>query len=550
MYFPTSWATNWKQRNAGQLCNACTCPCGSEVEIGSSDLDKLPKIRVSGINVTIHHCCARGQDLITWALACATSRFKPLATEWVLSSTGETDSSTNAAGVGYGCISASKQKYAQPVKSLPIFKNQEKEIKTLELRFRLVAALLPSLANDASQVGLFAFMLARSDLLIHAGNLLGNDCLEDIKKQYQLCDGVLDFIEALASHPTLASLVTQDRQIFDSRGRLDQLSFAPYMKVDSKVNALSTGKSLSSMLATILPQSEAMLQYAKSYQLGDAEMQSWNSRLVRIAQLYCDKAVPVKKSLLPTPAAPTQSFVDYHRENRVAEIPDSEALLTFFYKGEAEKAATQVPPRHRMKRMVRELAILQTSLPEGIFVRHGSSRPDVLKVLIIGPQDTPYADGFFLFDMFLPVEFPQQAPLVRFCVLPQSAAHVGFNPNLYSNGYVCLSLLGTWSGEPWRPEQSTLLQVLVSIQSMIFCANPWYNEPGREKDNARSKSYNEMVRQMTLEDAICPWIKTMATPNSATKEKETTAIPNFDPLWKDVAVTYFGKDSKYGKKLR
>jgi ubiquitin-conjugating enzyme E2 O len=33
--------------------------------------------------------------------------------------------------------------------------------------------------------------------------------------------------------------------------------------------------------------------------------------------------------------------------------------------------------------------------------------------------------------------------------------------NLYENGYVCLSLLGTWSGrdsECWNPQTSTILQ--------------------------------------------------------------------------------------------
>jgi hypothetical protein len=33
------------------------------------------------------------------------------------------------------------------------------------------------------------------------------------------------------------------------------------------------------------------------------------------------------------------------------------------------------------------------------------------------------------------------------------------NPNLYHDGKVCLSLLGTWSGPGWVPGQSTLLQV-------------------------------------------------------------------------------------------
>jgi ubiquitin-protein ligase len=36
---------------------------------------------------------------------------------------------------------------------------------------------------------------------------------------------------------------------------------------------------------------------------------------------------------------------------------------------------------------------------------------------------------------------------------------VRFNPNLYANGKVCLSLLGTWKGntesENWNPDVST-----------------------------------------------------------------------------------------------
>jgi ubiquitin-conjugating enzyme E2 O len=57
------------------------------------------------------------------------------------------------------------------------------------------------------------------------------------------------------------------------------------------------------------------------------------------------------------------------------------------------------------------------------------------------------------------------------------------NPNLYDNGKVCLSLLGTWSGrgcEKWNPAQSTMLQVLVSIQALILNDKPYYNEPGYE----------------------------------------------------------------------
>ena len=64
---------------------------------------------------------------------------------------------------------------------------------------------------------------------------------------------------------------------------------------------------------------------------------------------------------------------------------------------------------------------------------------------------------------------------------------VRFNPNLYNCGKVCLSLLGTWSGqdgETWNKDTSTFLQVLVSIQSLILVEDPYFNEPGWERPNA------------------------------------------------------------------
>ena len=59
-----------------------------------------------------------------------------------------------------------------------------------------------------------------------------------------------------------------------------------------------------------------------------------------------------------------------------------------------------------------------------------------------------------------------------------------FNPNLYNDGKVCLSVLNTWPGraeEQWNPQTSSLLQVLVSIQSLILVQEPYFNEPGYER---------------------------------------------------------------------
>lgn len=89
--------------------------------------------------------------------------------------------------------------------------------------------------------------------------------------------------------------------------------------------------------------------------------------------------------------------------------------------------------------------------------------------MIRGPEKTPYAGGLFLFDVKLPHTYPLQPPLCHY----YSFCDDRLNPNLYEDGKVCLSLLGTWSGhgvELWSPKDSNLLQLLVSIQGRnIHC---------------------------------------------------------------------------------
>lgn len=61
--------------------------------------------------------------------------------------------------------------------------------------------------------------------------------------------------------------------------------------------------------------------------------------------------------------------------------------------------------------------------------------------MIAGPEGTPYAGGLFEFDCFLPLDFPDSPPLVNLATT--GGGTVRFNPNLYENGKVCLSLLGS-----------------------------------------------------------------------------------------------------------
>eukprot|EP00045_Choanoeca_perplexa_P006803 m.58819 g.58819 ORF g.58819 m.58819 type:complete len:706 (+) comp13795_c0_seq1:83-2200(+) len=162
--------------------------------------------------------------------------------------------------------------------------------------------------------------------------------------------------------------------------------------------------------------------------------------------------------------------------------------------------------KDRMRRITKEISSLAAALPlayEGsIFVRADETRPDVIKAMIIGPEDTPYANGCFLFDIFLPLEYPHMPPLVN--IVTTDGGRVRFNPNLYKAGKVCLSLLGTWQGPGWDPTVSTLLQVLLSIQSLIMVPDPYYNEPGFERRATQREStlYNSALQYQTARVAI------------------------------------------------
>ena len=58
-----------------------------------------------------------------------------------------------------------------------------------------------------------------------------------------------------------------------------------------------------------------------------------------------------------------------------------------------------------------------------------------------------------------------------------SKGAIRFNANLYANGKVCLSLLGTWNGPGWNKEYSNLLQVVESIQMNIMIGEPVSEHP-------------------------------------------------------------------------
>ncbi|MCJ1313729.1 hypothetical protein MMC25_007409 [Agyrium rufum] len=155
-----------------------------------------------------------------------------------------------------------------------------------------------------------------------------------------------------------------------------------------------------------------------------------------------------------------------------------------------------------MRRIRKEHKIMQNSIPDGIWVRTWEERLDLLRILIIGPQETPYTLAPFVIDFRLPSNFPDMPPEAYFHSWTNGAGRI--NPNLYEDGKICLSLLGTWNAdkknEGWSASRSSMLQVIVSLMGLVLVKEPYYNEAGYEalKGSADSEVTSNMYSERVL----------------------------------------------------
>ncbi|KYN08640.1 PREDICTED: (E3-independent) E2 ubiquitin-conjugating enzyme UBE2O [Cyphomyrmex costatus] len=220
------------------------------------------------------------------------------------------------------------------------------------------------------------------------------------------------------------------------------------------------------------------------------------------------------------------------------EIP-----LTVYTEGEGFSIEETAPDSHKFKLTMfqptdltnffrtvsKELKLLKNSLPPGVWVKGFEDRIDLYSVMFHGPEKTPYEDGLFLFDFQLSADYPAAPPLCHYI----SYCSDRLNPNLYEDGKVCVSLLGTWSGrgtEVWT-NSSTLLQVIVSIQGLILVNEPYFNEAGFEKQKGsqqgreNSRMYNEMVVLKLV-------------------QAQTKLLLHPPPVFKDIIIAHFKKHAE------
>ncbi|XP_063422173.1 ubiquitin-conjugating enzyme E2 Z-like [Mytilus trossulus] len=163
------------------------------------------------------------------------------------------------------------------------------------------------------------------------------------------------------------------------------------------------------------------------------------------------------------------------------------------------------PTQQCFLRIKRDIMAIYNEPPPFICIVPDKEDMTKIHALITGPFDTPYEGGFFLFLIRCPPDYPIRPPRVK--LLTTGNKEVRFNPNLYKNGKVCLSILGTWAGPAWSPAQS-LSSILISIQSLLN-EKPYHNEPGFEweRNPGDAQRYNDVIRHETLRVAVCDMLE-------------------------------------------
>lgn len=423
-------------------------------------------------------------------------------------------SSHFTAGTGYGGnASADGQKLRQGRKQAA--KEESKaDSETTSYLSRVHASLLQRTPSAATSV---LYDEASKEKIVKVlQEVFHNTILTDWGKRHKLYMQALDVCETLArsENSALGQLLYSSLDDGNEENRIE-------IEESNDETILTCLEGFAALAECVVgpSQSSSVVVDAKDKKLAQRVIQVKNAVAIRVQQ--CKASCTTKKQAailsVTTPNDIYKEQLGPLRFNLCQKLPHH-----YF----ATKTKASLAPK-LARDLFKELTSYKTALPveyaSSILVRALEDRLDLCRVLIMGPDDTPYANGAFIFDVHLPSTYPKTAPTCQFI----NHGSKRFNPNLYNNGKVCLSLLGTWQGPGWVAGTSSLLQVLVSIQALILVADPFFNEPGYERQlgtptgKRNSDQYNLQIRKFTLTVSQEPILKALAS-------NKPSSYPEFD----------------------
>ena len=169
-----------------------------------------------------------------------------------------------------------------------------------------------------------------------------------------------------------------------------------------------------------------------------------------------------------------------------------------------------------VKRIMKDVEEFMKDPIDGVSIYQMDDDIKHIFVVIAGPKDSVYQDGLYFFEFNFPDDYPHNPPKCKF--LNWQNGIVRIHPNMYVDGKLCLSILGTWSGPSWTSVMS-LTTIILALQS-ILDDNPLKNEPGYEKNSGSNDhaKYIRIIQYVNYRDFVGKTIESIYNGHEIIKE--------------------------------
>lgn len=278
-------------------------------------------------------------------------------------------------------------------------KKHEKDTLMIET-LQLLGPCLPDVSSDAI---VESHLFRLSFLFDIIAELIRNDSISDVIDRASLYMEVIKFVKLVVDIPALSMLLFEERLVKSDSPGLSTLARSSPEELNFPVS-YSTSASVFAGSKNIYQQVKIYLKLAAKRTLVGGSTQNPVNPLKKETMKLCEGILELHEHLKAQllyvhPSVSCNSdreditaWTTFQAENRVTFT--DEVLVAHRYNREMTELRTSVG-KNRLNTISKEVATLTTSLPPGIFLKIAESRSDVMKVMIIGSQGSPYAGGLF-----------------------------------------------------------------------------------------------------------------------------------------------------------
>jgi ubiquitin-protein ligase len=142
------------------------------------------------------------------------------------------------------------------------------------------------------------------------------------------------------------------------------------------------------------------------------------------------------------------------------------------------------------KRLLREIKSLLENqntkplLDNDYLVLLNEENSNLVHTIMKAPTDSVYKHTFIRLDFEIPSDYPHSPPKVFFI----NHDNVRIHPNMYEDGKVCATILGTWPSDNEKWTSSMGIETTILALMSFFDNNPYTHEPGG-RDNPTYTTY-------------------------------------------------------------